>query len=109
MEFTIAFVGELVRLIFYFFPLFITLSFAIICLALLIGKQEKWGKGDSIYFGFVTATTVGYGDFHPTKNSSKFVAILISIVGLIMTGILVAISLEAVGMVIDTHNVVPPR
>jgi len=109
MEFTIAFVGELARLVFYFLPLFITLSLAIICLALWIGKREKWGKGDSIYFGFVTATTVGYGDFHPTKNSSKFVAIMISVVGLIMTGILVAISLEAVGMVIDTHNVVLPR
>jgi hypothetical protein len=62
MEFTIAFVGELMRLVGYFLPLFIAPSLVIICLALWIGKQEKWGKGDSIYFGFITATTVGYGD-----------------------------------------------
>ena len=104
MEFTIAFVGEFARLIFYFLPLFIAPSLVIICLALWVGRQEKWGKGDSIYFGFITAATVGYGDFHPEKNSSKFLAIVISLVGLIMTGILVALSIEAVDMVIDTHT-----
>jgi voltage-gated potassium channel len=109
MEFTIAFVGELMWLVYHFLPLFITLSLVIICLALWIGKQEKWGKGDSIYFGFITATTVGYGDFHPKKNWSKFVAIIISIVGLIMTGILVALSLEAVGTVIDANNIILSR
>ena len=108
MAFTLAFVSKLAGLIFYFSPLFIALFLVIVCLALWIGKQEKWGKGDSIYFGFVTATTVGYGDFHPTKNSSKFVAIMISIVGLITTGILVALSLEEVGMIIDTHNIILP-
>jgi voltage-gated potassium channel len=108
MAFTIEFIAQLARLIFYFLPLFIALSLAITCLALWVGRQEKWGKGDSIYFGFITATTVGYGDFHPRKNSCKFVAILISIVGLIMTGILVALSLEAVSTVIDTHNITLP-
>lgn len=109
MEFTIEFVGVLMRLVGYFLPLFIAPSLVIICLALWIGKQEQWGKGDSIYFGFITATTVGYGDFHPKKNSSKFAAITISIVGLIMTGILVALSLEAVGIVIDTHSITLSR
>ena len=109
MEFTIAFIGELMWLAYHFLPLFITLSLVIICLALWIGKQEKWGKGDSIYFGFITATTVGYGDFHPKNNSSKFVAIIISIVGLIMTGILVALSLEAVDTVIDAHSITLSR
>ena len=109
MEFTIAFIGTLVWFAYHFLPLFLTLSFVIICLALWIGKQETWGKGDSIYFGFITATTVRYGDFHPTKNSSKFLAILISIVGLIMTGILVALSIEAVETVIETHNIILSR
>lgn len=104
MEFTVAFVGELARLIFYFLPLFMAPSLVIIFLALWIGRQEKWGKGDSIYFGFITATTVGYGDFHPKKNSSKFLTIVISLVGLIMTGILVALSIEAVDMVVDTQT-----
>lgn len=108
MVFTIAFVTELARLVFYFLPLFIALALTVICLALWIGKQEKWNKADSIYFGFITATTVGYGDFHPKTTSAKFIAIIISIVGLIMTGILVALSLEAVGMVIDAHDIIPP-
>jgi voltage-gated potassium channel len=109
VEFTIAFVDELMWLTYHFLPLFIAPSLVIICLALWVGTQEKWGKGDSIYFGFITATTVGYGDFHPKKNSSKFAAIIISIVGLIMTGILVAISLEAVDIVIDAHNITLSR
>jgi hypothetical protein len=62
------------------------------------GRNGTWdGKDDSIYFGFITATTVGYGDLHPRKNACKFVAIIPSIVGLIMTGILVALSLAAMG------------
>jgi hypothetical protein len=34
---------------------------------------------------------------------------MISIIGLIMTGILVAVSLEAVGVVIDTQDIIIPR
>lgn len=50
---------------------------------------------DSVYYAFITATTVGYGDIHPKKNLSKSLAIIISFVGIILTGIIVALALHS--------------
>ncbi|WP_179583013.1 potassium channel family protein [Tunturiibacter gelidoferens] len=37
----------------------------------------------NFYWAFVTATTVGYGDFRPTKRRSKLIAILTAVLGLL--------------------------
>ena len=39
---------------------------------------EGWGFIDSFYFSAMTATTVGYGDFIPTKTSSKIFTVFYS-------------------------------
>jgi hypothetical protein len=38
--------------------------------ALVVGLIEGWTPLESIYWSIVTLTTVGYGDYTPTKNSS---------------------------------------
>jgi hypothetical protein len=40
---------------------------------------------------------VGYGDFHPKKRLSKHLAVVVSFVGLVLTGIIVALALHAAG------------
>ena len=42
---------------------------------------EDWEWLDAFYFTMVTLTTVGYGDFHPTKPLSKIFTVLLLIVG----------------------------
>lgn len=42
---------------------------------------EGWSLLDSLYFSTVTLTTVGYGDLHPTKPSSKIFTIFFVLVG----------------------------
>ena len=108
MGFTIDFLFELGRLIFYGLPLFMAFLVAIAGLAIWIGKQEGWSLSDSLYFGFITATTVGYGDFHPKQSKCKYVAIVIALLGLLLTGILVAVAVEAVGAVVDARGLLPP-
>ena len=104
MGFTIDFLLELGRLLIYGLPLFVVFISMISGLAIWIGKKEGWSLSDSLYFGFITATTVGYGDFHPKLNKCKYVAIVIALLGLILTGILVAISVEAVAIVVDARE-----
>jgi hypothetical protein len=65
-------------------------------LALLIGRGEGWSISDSIYYGFITGTTVGYGDFRPTRGAGKTMAIIIAYLGLIQIGIIVALAVQAV-------------
>ena len=103
MGFTIDFLFELGRLLFYGLPLFIALLGAISGLAIWIGKKESWSLSDSLYYGFITATTVGYGDFHPEQKQSKYVAIVIALLGLMLTGIIISVSVEAVSIVVDNH------
>jgi voltage-gated potassium channel len=68
----------------------------IVLLGLLVGRGERWSRSDALYFAFVTATTVGYGDFRPARRGGKVLAILIAMTGLVLTGILVAIGVRAV-------------
>jgi voltage-gated potassium channel len=77
-------------------PFVVALVGVIAALGLRIGAKEGWSKNDALYFAFITATAVGYGDFHPTKHRSKWLAILIALTGVLLTGLIVSIGLEAV-------------
>ena len=77
-------------------PILLAMVLAILVLGFVIGRKEKWSRSDTIYYAFITATTVGYGDFHPVHARSKYLAVMIALLGLLMTGLLVAIGLEAV-------------
>ena len=55
-------------------PVVLGLISIISILAVVIAKREQWSISDSLYYGFITATTVGYGDFHPTHDRNKLIA-----------------------------------
>ena len=95
MDFTINFVTTFSLGIFYAGPVLIFLILLISLLGQRIGKREGWNKVDALYYSFITATTVGYGDFHPKTTVSKFYAIAIAFLGLILTGIVVALAVKA--------------
>lgn len=44
--------------------------------ALVVGPIEGWTLVESLYFAVVSLTTVGFGDYSPTKNASIFFCIL---------------------------------
>jgi len=98
MEFTAEFLWNLGAVLLQVLPLFSCLALIIAMLSIAIGRLERWSVGDSLYFGFITALTVGYGDLRPTTGINKVLAIVIALFGLIMSGILVAIAVEVLSM-----------
>ena len=76
-------------------PLVLFLAIVIALIGQAVGAQEGWSRFDSLYWSFITGTTVGYGDLRPARPGSRVLAILIAFLGLILTGIVVAIAVRA--------------
>lgn len=55
-------------------------------------RLEDWSWGESFYFTVVTLATVGYGDLHPTTQTSRMFTALFILSG-------VAVVLAALGVV----------
>ncbi len=92
---TFRFLMELAIGLWYFSPLLAALVSVILLLGYLAGKEEGWSRADSFYWAFVTATTVGYGDFRPSKRKSRIIAIFIAVLGLLASGIVIALGVRA--------------
>ncbi len=56
---------------------------------------------DGIYFAFITALTIGFGDFVPKSRASRVIAILLALLGLVIVGILVAVAVHAVDYALE--------
>jgi len=95
MDFTVEFIQMFFVALWYMAPLIGLLVAVIIILGRITGIREGWSRSESLYYAFITATTVGYGDFHPRKGLSRVLAVAISFVGIVLTGIIVAIALQA--------------
>lgn len=106
MGFELHFVKFFTDSLMFMAPILLVLLLTIAALGLWIGRLEEWAIEDALYFAFVTATTVGYGDLHPARRGSKFIAIAIAIVGILLTGLLVALALNAASFAFQvTHDV----
>lgn len=105
--FTIQFIKTFGLGLFYASPLMVILILIIVILGSMIGKKEGWSRSDTIYYSFITATTVGYGDFRPSHKVSKFIAIAIAFVGLLLTGIFVAIGVYAITVTFQVIYQIP--
>ena len=103
MEFTITFVGLFFWIIYLVAPLLVFLSFFIIVLGQIVCSIEKWGKFDGLYWSFITATTVGYGDIRPLKKVSKALSVIIALLGLMFTGIIIAVTLKTASISLENH------
>jgi voltage-gated potassium channel len=103
MEFSLSFIHILFVGFYFAAPILLLLFTIIIALGLLVGRIETWTKFNAVYWAFITALTVGYGDLKPMNNTSRVLSILIAAIGIMLAGILVAITVEAASRAFEKH------
>jgi voltage-gated potassium channel len=104
MEFTFTFIKLFTYGIALAAPLLLSFALAIIIIGQIVGRRESWNRLDSLYWSFITATTVGYGDIRPTQKLTKILSIVIAFIGLVFTGITVALAINAATAAFSKHN-----
>ena len=104
MDFTVTFIKIFFWGVYLTYPILLAIVVIIIALGLIVGRIESWTKFNSIYWSFITALTVGYGDMKPITKASKILSIIVGSVGIMLGGILVAITLEATTNAFEVHT-----
>lgn len=103
MEFTFTFIKIFLTGLYLAAPLTLSFCFCIVVLGQIVGRLEGWSRFDAVYWSFITALTVGYGDIRPSKKHSKNLAIVIALAGIMFTGIFVAITVHSATKAFETH------
>jgi len=103
MDFTLTFLHYLFAMIYLTLPVIALFMILIILLGQIVGRFEGWSISNSLYWSFITALTVGYGDIRPSKKHSKLLAVIIALIGIMYTGIIVAVTVNAATQSFKTH------
>lgn len=103
MEFTFTFLKTFLYGLYFVAPLLLLIVLTTIFLGQIVGHIESWKRFDALYWSFITATTVGYGDIRPTYRTSKVLSILIALTGLVFTGIIVAVAVRSATYAFNIH------
>jgi len=90
-RFLLAFFREL-RVV---WPILSGLVAAQLVLGIIAGHFEHWPLGDAVYFTFVTGLTIGYGDVVPSHLLARLLALMIGLIGILLTGLVAAVGVRA--------------
>ena len=107
MEFALKYVHYFIEHLVLAWPLLIFLAANIALLGLIGGRLERWTGSDSIYWAFITATTVGYGDIRPKHRVCRILSIVIALIGVTFTGIIVALAINSAALSFKEVHKVP--
>lgn len=105
MEFAFAFLALFIKAIVLVAPFLAGFLLVIVGLGQWVGRREGWSRFDAFYWSMITALTVGYGDLRPSHKSTKFMAILVAIVGIMFSGVFVAVTVAAATEAFRTYKV----
>ena len=76
-------------------PIVLLLVMVIVVLGQIAGRFEKWDAMPTLYWSFITETTVGYGDIRPASRMGRFLAVIIAFNGLILFGVIASLAVIA--------------
>ena len=76
-------------------PILSGLLALIVALGLSVGWIEGWRASESLYFSFISALTIGYGDLVPKTLITRLLAVLIGLCGVLVTALVAAVAVKA--------------
>ncbi|PDT02726.1 Ion channel [Rhizobium chutanense] len=91
------FFAALVKELYLMWPIFSGILIIMLGSGIIISLIEEWSIGEALYFTFVTGLTIGYGDLTPKHASARVLAMVIGFSGIVLTGIVAAVSVQALG------------
>ncbi|WP_148882704.1 potassium channel family protein [Thermococcus aciditolerans] len=92
------FFHEFLRVLYYVKGILLGLFGVIALFGLLLSFWERIPLRSGVYLAFITAFTIGYGDITPHTPWGKLVcAIVLPILGMVLTGVMVAAAVQAIG------------
>jgi voltage-gated potassium channel len=69
--------------------------------------RTQSSPGQTFYFCAVTALTIGYGDVVPTTMLGRIVAVLLGLLGVLMTGVITASAVYAIQVAAQRAGLLP--
>lgn len=97
------FLLALLRQVSVVWPILSTIVVAMAACGVAIGSLEGWRLDESLYFTFVTGLTIGYGDFAPKLLVARMLAIVVGFCGIVLTGLVAAVAVQALRAADETH------
>jgi len=79
------------------FALFIAI---IVLFGFMISRFERIPLREAIYFAFITAFTVGFGDIAPKSQGARIITVVLALFGVFLMGVAVAVGVHALDIVL---------
>lgn len=96
MSMLVSFTNHFLRAIWHVRAVILALIALVVAGAAAVTLVEKMPFADTLYFAFVTGLTIGYGDIVMHTPVGRLVALLIGLVGILFSGLIVAVLVHAV-------------
>jgi predicted permease len=100
MQEFITFVRHLFHMLIFVRGVLLSLILILFGFALITAKVDGVPLPDALYFTFITALTVGYGDIVPTTGVTRAISVLTGFIGVIYVGLVVAVSTRALELAV---------
>ena len=96
MSMLVSFTNHFFRAIWHVRAIILALLAFVVVGAAAVTLVEKMPFADALYFAFVTALTIGYGDIVMHTPLGRLISLLIGLVGILFSGLIVAVLVHAV-------------